>query len=141
MTHMLDYLLENGIKSVVFWVIGLLALWLGFAAFGFGQQSVTVPSVPAAKWQAVFLNNNQVYFGKLKDYNANYLALSNVYYLRSATDLDQTPTTPSNLNLIKLGGEVHGPEDTIYIPKSSVLFFENMKDASRVVQTIINAKQ
>ncbi len=137
---MLDYLLENGIKSVLFWVIGLVALWIGFAALGFGGHSGAFPSVSEAKWQAVFLTNNQVYFGKVKDYDANYLALSNVYYLRTATDLDQNQASAS-LNLIKLGGEVHGPEDTIYIPKSSVLFWENMKDSSRVVQTIMSTKQ
>ena len=138
---MLDYLLENGIKSVTFWVIGLVALWLGFSVFGFGSHSGAFPSVASAKWQAVFLTSNQVYFGKLKEDDANYLTLSDVYYLRTATDLDQNQASASSLNLIKLGGEVHGPEDTIYIPKSSILFWENMKDTSRVVQTIMSTKQ
>ena len=138
---MLDYILENGIKSVLFWAVGLIAVWLGIMAFGFVSSSSSLPAVPGAQWQAVFLNNNQVYFGKLKDYNASYVELSDVYYLRTASELDQSQTAGSNLNLIKLGGEVHGPEDVIYVPKSSVLFWENMKDTSRVVQTIISTKQ
>lgn len=137
---MFDYFIENGIKSVVFWVVGLAAISLAFVLGGLNPLGA-FPAVPSSQWQAVFLNNNQVYFGKLKDYDSNYLALSDVYYLRSATDLEQNQTSSTNLNLIKLGGEVHGPEDTIYIPKQSVLFWENMKDTSRVVQTIISAKQ
>lgn len=137
---MLDYILENGIKSVMFWVVGFLALWAAFALFGL-NQSASFPGVPGGVWQAVFLSNNQVYFGKLQNDGPNYVTLTDVYYLRQASDLDQSQSSASNLNLIKLGGEVHGPEDTIYLPKASILFWENMKDTSRVVQTIINATQ
>ncbi len=137
---MTDYLIENSIKSAIFWTLGLVALWFAFAVFGL-SPAAGFPRVDNDKWQAVFLSNNQVYFGKLKNSDTNYVALSNVYYLRTATELEQAQGASSNLNLIKLGGEVHGPEDTIYIPKASVLFWENMKDSSRVVQTIINAKK
>ncbi len=135
---MTDYVIENGIKSLVFWVIGLCAFAIVFFTFGLSPAS-GFPKVEASKWQAVFLGNNQVYFGKLKDASATYLELSDVYYLKTATELEQNQSA-SNLNLIKLGGEVHGPEDTIHIPKSSVLFWENMKDTSRVVQTIQSTK-
>lgn len=137
---MTDYLIENTLKSIIFWTLGLVAAWLAFAVLGL-SPAAGFPRVEGDKWQAVFLNNNQVYFGKLKNTDANYLALTDVYYLRTATELEQGQGASSNLNLIKLGGEVHGPEDTIYIPKASVLFWENMKDSSRVVQTIIGAKK
>ncbi len=137
---MIDYLLEQGIKSVLFWALGLAALFVACVTF-IPAFSNAFPPVPGDKWQAVFLNNRQVYFGKLKNENATYVTLSDVYYLQTATDLDQSQNTSASLNLVKLGGEVHGPEDTIYIPKSSVLFWENMKDTSRVVKTIMSTKQ
>ncbi len=130
---MKDYLLENTIKSLVFWVFGLLAL--GIAAWAFGSFSLGgFPSVPASEWQAVFLTNNEVYFGKLVNYDGSYVTLSDVYYLRTASDLEGSGA--SSLNLIKLGGELHGPEDVMYIPKGNVLFWENMKNTSQVVETI-----
>ncbi len=137
---MTDYLVEQSLKSLVFWFVGIVA-WVFVGVLGFGVMQ-KFPEVPADKWQAVFLSNSQVYFGKLTDSDAHYVALSDVYYLRTAADLDQNQSA-SSLNLIKLGGEVHGPEDIIYIPKNSILFWENMKDSSRVVQTIntINNKQ
>ena len=139
---MIDYLLENSIKSVLFWVVGFFAIMLVVPFLGFAHSSSTsFPSVEAAKWQAVFLSNNQVYFGKLQNLDEGYVTLSDVYYLQTASELQQAQSAGSNLNLIKLGGEVHGPEDTIYIPKSSVLFWENMKDTSRVVQTINSTKK
>lgn len=137
---MTDYLLENGIKSAVFWVVGLVAVWIGVMLFAPFYFNGSFPSVSQSKWQAVFLSNNQVYFGKLQNINSAYVALSDVYYLQTAGDL-QAEGASAKLNLIKLGGEVHGPEDTIYVPKSSILFWENMKDSSRVVQTIQSTKQ
>jgi hypothetical protein len=133
---MTDYLLEYGIKSVLFWFVGIIAIFFAFTVLNVNGNS-HVPTVPSTKWQAVFLNNNQVYFGKLTDVSSSYVTLSDVYYLRTASDLEQS----TSLNLIKLGGELHGPEDTINIPKSSVLFWENMKDTSRVVQTIQSAQR
>lgn len=135
---MKDYLLEQALKSFVFWIFGLAAAMIAFAVFGsslFGG----FPAVPAAQWQAVFLTNNQVYFGKLADYDSSYVTLTDVYYLRTASDLTQSGG--SSLNLIKLGGELHGPEDVMYIPKANVLFWENMKQTSQVVQTIQSAQR
>ena len=131
------YFVEGAVKSILFWSVGLLAAWIALGVFGFSTGG-DFPAVAEAKWQAVFLSNDQVYFGKLKDYDAKYLTLSQVYYLRTAEDLQNTSST---LNLVKLGGELHGPEDIIFIPKSSVLFWENLKDSSRVVQSIVGAKQ
>jgi hypothetical protein len=117
------------IFSIVFWVI---AFCIGLGAYeAFGART-DLPSVPQAKWQSVFLQNGQVYFGHMKEASSAYVALSDVYYLRSAADLQQS----GSLNLVKLGGELHGPEDTIYIPKASILFWENLKGDSKVVQSI-----
>lgn len=135
---MTDFILENGFKSLIFWVIGVL---LGFGVFYLaGDMRSAFPMPPPGKFQAVFLTNDQVYFGKLKDHDAKYVTLSEVYYLRTAADLESQKETGSGLNLIKLGGELHGPEDTIYIPKASILFWENLKDSSKVVQSIVGSK-
>jgi hypothetical protein len=135
---MIDHALTSVLKSVIFWGVGLLALWLALGIFQFSSIG-TFPAVDNTKWQAVFLSNNQVYFGKLENDDSAYVTLSDVYYLRTASDLDQSGG--SSLNLIKLGGELHGPEDVMYIPKSTVLFWENMKDTSQVVETIEHAQQ
>ena len=135
---MKDYLLENLIKSVMFCVVGLIAVWLALGVFNITSVG-NFPSVSPGQWQAVFLTNNAVYFGKLVNYDNTYVTLTDVYYLRTASDLEGSGAT--SLNLIKLGGELHGPEDVMYIPKTNVLFWENMKSTSQVVQTIVSAQQ
>jgi hypothetical protein len=129
---MLDYILERSIKALVFWLVGLLVLLAGAWAAGLLPHQ-TFPQVPADKWQAVFLDNGQVYFGKLTNESTEYVTLATVYYLRTAGDLERND---ASINLIKLGGELHGPEDTLHIAKSQILFWENLKDTSSIVQRI-----
>lgn len=93
------------------------------------------------EWQAVFLSDGQVYFGQLKDSNKTFIKLTKVYYLKYGNSLQQNKNisdgnNDSNLNLIKLGGEIHAPEDSMYISKDKIFFIENMKDSSSVVTAI-----
>jgi len=103
-----------------------------------------LPANIEGRWQAVFLSDGQVYFGKLEKENDRFFKLTNVFYLKYASQLQQdknkTDYTPSNqnLNLVKLGGEVHGPDDIMFIAKDKILFFENLKDTSTVVNAIKN---
>ncbi|MBP9757442.1 MAG: hypothetical protein KBD06_02470 [Candidatus Pacebacteria bacterium] len=134
---MIELVLKSLIKGIIYAVIATAAVWVLTTYTGHGVTGTAAfPAVPASKWQAVFLTGGQVYFGRLSDVGNGYVSLSNVYYLKSANELQQ-----SNLNLVKLGGELHGPEDTIYIRKESISFWENMKDTSRVVQSIEGASQ
>lgn len=96
-----------------------------------------------SKYQAVFLSNGQVYFGKVTDANQQTLVLEDIYYLRSAGNLQISDTKNStstaetdNFSLIKLGKEIHGPEDRMSINLGQVLFVENLQPASKVVEAI-----
>ncbi len=125
---------KSFIQGIIFALIGGATLWI-LCTIGIVGQANSFPEVPADKWQAVFLEGGQVYFGRMQENGGDYVTLSNVYYLKEASDLTQ-----SNLNLVKLGGELHGPEDTIHIRKESISFWENMKDTSRVVQSIADSQ-
>ena len=133
---MTDHFIKSVVKGLIYAVIGSATVWILMNSGVFQYSSASFPAVPNDKWQAVFMQNGQVYFGKLANLDSQYVALTQVYYLKEASDLQQ-----SNLNLVKLGGELHGPEDAIYIPKSQISFWENMKDTSRVVQSIEGAKK
>lgn len=99
-----------------------------------------------ADYQAVFLSNGQVYFGKLTNKNAKYVLLEDIYYLQLKRPLqEQKPGEQQvpDLTLIKLGNELHGPMDRMEINQDHVLFIENLKDDSKVVTAIMeyNAQQ
>lgn len=103
-------------------------------------------TAPAAKkvgtykegYQAVFLDNNQVYFGKLRRFadNAQFVSLKNVYYLRNIDD-----EAVLNFDLIKLGGEIHSPQDEMHINVSKILFWEKLQDDGPIVTAILNFEE
>ena len=123
---------------VVLVILLVLALgaWSSVLFGWFGRSDF--PSIESGRFQAVFLANNQVYFGHLENFDAGFTRLTKVYYLRAAGDLQQGTSQASgqNLNLVKLGGELHGPEDAMFIPKDKILFWENMRSDSDVVKAI-----
>lgn len=108
------------------------------------------------EYQAVFLSNGQVYFGKVKNPNAGTVTLTDIYYLRVQQQVQPAgsngasganATTPSadsddqaQIQLVKLGDELHGPEDSMHLNREHILFFEDLKDGSQVVQAIKNHK-
>jgi hypothetical protein len=67
--------------------------------------------------------------------------LTNVYYLQTSDKTGQASSanvsaSPSDVSLAKLGNEMHGPEDAMYISKEQVLFWENLKDSGKVSKAI-----
>lgn len=70
-------------------------------------------------FQSVFLNGGQVYFGKITEIGTENVILEDVYYLK-VSGQDQS--------LVKLGCELHKPEDKLTITRSNLIFWENLKD-------------
>ena len=97
------------------------------------------PKIDGDKWQAVFIVNNQVYFGHLFPVSRDYVGMRNIFYLQAVQPLQQgAEVPPPTFSLVKLGSELHGPEDMMYLPKSAIIFWENLRDDSQVVN-VINA--
>lgn len=125
--------------SVVIFVIGAAAI-VGFKIW---NAKTIASEVKKDKYQAVFLTNGQVYFGKVDQVVGGYVKLREIYYLQVQQTVQPKETTkPSTenqnqqLSLAKLGGELHGPEDTMYIDRQQIIFWENLKDDGKVVQAI-----
>jgi hypothetical protein len=97
------------------------------------------------KYQAVFLSSQdgQVYFGKLGVYNQDTYVLQDIYYVRVENPVQpegQNQQQQANISLAKLGNELHGPQDAMYISRDNVLFWENLKDDGQVVKAITEYK-
>lgn len=119
----------------------LFLLGIVFIVLKVSGVNVFTGQPDTTKYQALFLTNGQVYFGKL-DQSSTLLGkdfiLTNVYYFQAAQGGLNTSTSSSELSLIKLGSELHGPENKLVINRTSVLFWENLKTDSKVVEAITN---
>lgn len=129
----------KSMKFVVFLVIVIVIVvfvWL------WKNQSSSL-SASSDSYQAVFLSNNQVYFGKLTNLRSQYPVLNDVFYI-NVTQIqprvkDQQPF--QSVSLVKLGGEIHGPEDSMVLNRDQILFFENLTSGSQVVKSILQYKE
>lgn len=122
-------------------VILAIVLLAAAAWFFLGKNMGPAAAIDGSKYQAVFFTNGQVYFGKLSAMNRENLSLKNVFYLKNkdGTTADSSAQTDlSNVELVKLGTEIHGPEDEMIIERGQVLFYENLKSDGKVSQAISN---
>ncbi len=87
--------------------------------------------------QAVFMNGGQVYFGKVTSLNKQYMTLRDIYYLRvnQAVQPDGEQKA-DDISLVKLGCELHGPEDLMVINREQVIFWENLKEDGKVGKAV-----
>lgn len=97
------------------------------------------------RYQAVFLDNGQVFFGKLKNVDGTYLVLENAYYTKKAdvpegATEEQKAAIENNVSLAKVGSEVYGPETSMSIRAEQVLFWQNLTADSKVSNAIKNAE-
>lgn len=124
--------------------ITILIVAVAFSIF-FGGPASEFKNVDKSKYQAVFLNGGQVYFGKINNLNAQFMGVSDIYYLRVnqqvQPDQQQTKTAANDISLVKLGCELHGPSDSMVINREQVIFWENLKDEGQVAKAVADYKK
>lgn len=124
-------------------IIAAAAVWFLVPGKALGGTAIDT-----GKYQAVMLSNGQSYIGKLSNLNDDFMRLTDVYYLQAKsadTASDQASTdedvNSGNFQLIKLGGEVQGPEDEVIISKAQLLYYENLQPGGKASQAIEQYKK
>lgn len=101
-------------------------------------------AVKAKQFQALFLTNGQVYFGKISQVDKSYVKVTDIYYLQVQQTVQPKDAAAAannqQVSLAKLGGELHGPEDIMYVSRQQVLFWENLKTDGKVAKAIADYK-
>lgn len=117
-----------GTLIVVNLVLVVILLLIKISSNGSNFDRMADPST----YQAVFLSNDQIYFGHLKSggsRESEYLTLTDVYYVKVGED--------SVGRVVKLGQiEPHKPTNEMILNREHILFWENLSSDSPVVQTI-----
>jgi hypothetical protein len=110
-----------------------IAVAIFLAALFFTQWwDFTVPALGRAQYQAVFLANGQTYFGRYYDRIGAYAKIEDVYYLQQTQSDD--PSAAPDTKIVRRGRELHGPASRMLVPKSAILFVEDLSDASPIGQ-------
>jgi hypothetical protein len=110
-----------------------IALVVFIAALFFTQWwDFTVPAIGRSQYQAVFLANGQTYFGRYYDRFGAYAKIEEVYYLQQVQGSD--PEAAADTRIVRRGRELHEPSSRMLVPKSAILFVEDLTDASPIAK-------
>ena len=91
-------------------------------------------------YQVVFLENGQVYFGKITEVTNRYIILDKPYFIQvqqGQPNLEEQADQPE-MKLLSIKDEFHMPKDYMLIEKGSVAFIEELRASSQIVDIIEN---
>ena|SRR3989338_531277 len=91
-----------------------------------------------SSYKSVLLTNKTSYFGKIKNAGADFVTLTDVFYLRlkPAGSGQSVAPTGAGFELAKLGSEIYGPEDAMTVNRKQIVSIESLKEDSQVVRSI-----
>lgn len=99
-------------------------------------------TVATDRYQAVFLDDGKVFFGRIQSLQGEYLTLEDAYYTQQQQAESATPDGAATLqasgqvNIVKVGEEIYGPENSMAIRSDQVLFWQNLTDDNQIVKAI-----
>jgi len=124
----LSFILGIFISIVVFLLYNLFLM-------PYYQNRYQEKLIKSDSYQAVFFEGDQIYFGRLRKINSQYPILDDVHYVK----LEGESATSGRL--VRLGEtEPHGPYNQMILNRDHILFWENLKPDSPIVQAILNLK-
>jgi hypothetical protein len=126
-------------KTMMVGGVALVVVILAVTCFLFWRQMGSSAAIKGGQYQALFLTNGQVYFGKLSNVDNSYVRLTDIYYLQVQQNVqpaDSSNKSQPKVSLAKLGSELHGPEDQMEVNRDQVLFWENLKADGKVANAI-----
>lgn len=110
-------------------LFGFLAAWLWLIPHG--------QRINTSTYQVVYLSSGQAYFGRLQNTGGEYLELKNPYVVQDVQQpTDEKSAQPNQTTLVKVRDQVYGPDDSMALRSENVLFWQNLREDSKVAQAI-----
>ena len=130
-------------RKVIFVLTTLIfILILIFTSISLWQNGIVRNTIQILKYrdsyQAVFLNNGQVYFGNVTEITNKYIILKDPYSIKlQQTQADEEGSaTQSEVKLLSIEDEFYKPVGYMLIEKSGILFIEELQDSSQIINII-----
>lgn len=96
------------------------------------EQTENKGSESSSEFWAIYLDSGQVFYGKKDKQNQNYVTMTSVFYYQPGV----RSTSSENIRIIKVGTEIHQPQDYVYVNKQHIERQEQLTDDSKVVKAI-----
>ncbi len=127
---------KERVKKTIVGTISVITLCLAAVALMAGCSKTENNLSFKTDYQAIFLDNGQVFFGKLENGASAHPLVRDVYYIGRQASPDGKEV--KNI-LLKRGGEWHAPE-FMYLTASHIVMIEPVSPTSRVAELIKDLK-
>lgn len=93
-----------------------------------------------ASYQVVFLTSGQAYFGNITEITDEYIIMKNPFSIKvqQKQATEDVQVSQSETKLVSIEDEFYQPEDYMLIEKNAILFIEELKDSSQIIEIIEN---
>ncbi|MFH0892373.1 MAG: hypothetical protein V1867_06350 [Candidatus Falkowbacteria bacterium] len=91
-------------------------------------------------WYSTKLMNGEVYYGQIDNLSSDPVIIRNVYYNYDQLNQDgeEQKGDTANLRLVKRGKETHGPDGSMSLVRTQIVYMEPLKDDSKVLKAILD---
>jgi hypothetical protein len=113
-------------------LVGLLAAAAIY--FWFQPQPPFDGTVNPDRWQAVFLEDGRIYFGRLEPGGEDFYVLRDAFFLQE-TPPEEEGDVPGR-EIQPVSAEFHGPENLLVLSIEHVVVIENLSPQSEVTAAI-----
>ena len=93
------------------------------------SSDAVASSIDSSTYQAVFLTNGEIYFGKLSASGGDFDVLTHVYRLTAQAASQKGK--PLQRTLVKMTSDVHQPRDGLVVNRRQILYVENLNPTGR----------
>jgi len=116
-------------KKVTYFFAILLILVIIYLGYAYGKKTFPFKE---SKWQVVQLISGNVYYGHLKTFPS--YKMDDVYFIQQIP-AEEEGAEPS-IQLMPIGSMFFGPESTINLERSQILWWSDLAGDSQILQTI-----
>ncbi|OGF26917.1 hypothetical protein A2303_05440 [Candidatus Falkowbacteria bacterium RIFOXYB2_FULL_47_14] len=92
-------------------------------------------------WYSTKLMNGEVYYGQIDDLSSDPVIIRNVYYnydQLNQEEGEEKKGDTANLRLVKRGKETHGPDGSMSLVRTQIVYMEPLKNDSKVLKAILD---
>ena len=135
---------KNTVYKQIIFVLVLIIIVFGFYLFNNRNREIETVKSEGGKnsWYSVKLINGEFYYGQIKNTSDDPIVLENVYYnydqINSEQNENEGKPENGNLRLVKRGKETHGPDGSMSIVRTQVVYMEALREDSKVLKAILD---
>lgn len=122
------------VALIVVVIVGVATVW------GLNHLGGQTQTIAKDRYQVVFMQSGQVFFGKLQNTTGDYLTLTSAYYTQTQAQATSAEDAKAAANgqtqIVPVNKEIYSPDSSIALRADQVLFWQNLQSDSQVAKLI-----